>query len=578
MQNYDEIGWQRALRSRRIVRENIHIPKMQPEIFTRIANKIATVLSADPPIRCLPPKNATPEQSLAAAEIEAGVNDLMDSDDWVLKYYETEFWSSLCPYVAIEVYHATDIENVPLSETDVVMQQRMDVQGKPALDQFGGPQYEAGNRLQFQEQIVRAGGRTRVFKPWECFFDYTSASLEEMPLLFIRYLLSSDEIAERIDSGEWIETPVSDPGKSSRKSRNFGLEIIRSVSGKGTAPSNDYQLERDRSEVLRCYAKVYLKDEKRSAIFEWWVLNREHLLSPPIEKQYKRVKIPYLIYAQKPIPGTQMGIAPAESLKQIQRATNRLFNMGLETINYGLAPVTYMGMGVDFVEENPTYSPGSHIPLTGDANQIITKQIPFDPQKVFGTLEYMDRKGQLVSDVSDAKLGVQKAGTPATATETGLAEQGVATKLGLFITLDTYYFLRKWAEMMYWVTMENNPVLFSINGKDYDLRQWVINGGPRFDLPQVAEVSGRASDKVLLNAAYSQIMPNLPIILSSPIAMKLTEKWLYSQSYQGMLDAFKSDTDEIPPPQIPPEIMALLTQPEKKEPEKIGATNGQNGA
>ena len=223
-------------------------------------------------------------------------------------------------------------------------------------------------------------------------------------------------------------------------------------------------------------------------------------------------------------------------------------------------------MGVDFVEENPTYAPASHIPLTGDANQIVTRQIPFDPQKVFGTLEYMDRKGQLVSDVSDAKLGVQKPGTPATATETGLAEQGVATKLGLFITIDTYLFLRKWAELFYWVTMENNPVLFSVNGKDYDLRQWIINGGPKFDLPQVAEVSGRASDKVLLNAAYSQIMPNLPVILQSPVAMKLTEKWLYSQGYQGMLDAFKEDTDEIPMPQIPPEIMQMLTAPTKEAP------------
>jgi hypothetical protein len=563
MQNYDEVLTTRRWRSRRVVRQAVTIPKVQPEMFARMANKLASIVSAAPVFRVPPPKNADVEIIRRSAVIEAGVNDLMESDGWLWHWYDVEFWSNLAPYVAVEVKWAQDVEYMPVDESEVSNEPETDVLGRPMFDQFGAQVINRVERLRFEEQVVRMGGRTRVWHPWEFFFDYTVAAKNEIPLCFIRELVPTEDVEYNFDSGAWVRPDDAEGVGNWRERRpssfrNYGLEIIRSVPGKGTSASTEVELDKTRHEVIHALARVYDPNQQRITIQRWSVLNRDHLLVPPTEQKMRRVKFPYIVYCQKPIPATSMGIAPAEAEKQIQRATDQLFNAGLETIYYGLSPVTYMGAGVDFADENPVYAPCAHIPLTGPTSDIKTVQPPFDPGKVFGTLDYLDKKGHLVSDVSDSRLGALKPGTPSSATEIGEANQGVATKLGMFVIIDTYQFLRKWAELMYWVTMEKNPIHFPIRGASYNLRDWVIPGGPQFDLPQVAEVSGRASDRVLQLSAYSQFRAD-PVIASIPArAEKLLEKTAYAMGYTAIGEVLNPQSEQTVMPQIFPETMQLI--------------------
>lgn len=575
MQNYDEILIGRKWRSRRVNRQAVSIPKVYPEVIARMAHELSTILSANPPIRCLPPKNASPDQVKRAAEIEEGINDLMDSDDWILKWYDLKWWASVAPYVAMEIYHEEDVEYVPTEDPENVSRPVFDARGLPQLDQFGAVVQNESERLRFEEQIVRTGAKTRVLHPWECFFDYTAASLNEVPILFIRDLMASDEIQERFDLGEWLQ-PETDWKVGRKNIRNYGLEIIRSVPTRGTTGSYEQnEWDKDRHEILYGFARVYDEEKRKMSIQKWTLLNRTDVVSGPTEQINKRVKIPYIIYAAKPIPGTQMGIAPAESVKQIQRANNQLFNLGLESGYYNLEKPTYIGAGVDFAEENPTFAPSSHIPVNGDVNQIKQADIGVRPDQIFPFLEYMDKKGQLVSDVNDTALGLQKQGTPPTAFETGQAQQALATKLGMFIIVDMYAWMIKWAEMMYWVTMENNPVNFSIKGKAYNLMNWVVRGGPQFDLPQVAEVSGRASDRVLMQGAYQTLLQN-PIIASDPARLAaLTEKFGYAMGYTWIDEILNPQTTQLEPPSIRPETLQMVMMREQGGKQLTGGENVQ---
>lgn len=584
LHNYDDALEARRRRSKRVVRQSIVIPKVQPEVFTAIANELSAIIGATPVFRVMPPKNAEREMILRCADIEAGINDFLDTDDWFFKFYAVLLWGSVAPYAALEVFHEEDIAFVPTEEISSERQFNTDAKGFIKIDQFGQQQFSEVPRLKFVEEPVRIGPKSKILYPWEFFFEHT-APPEDVPVSFVRHLLSADEITEKIDSGEWQEPDSASWKKDRPKSRNWGLEILRSVPAKGNYLGTSH--DEERHEVLKCTAVYYNRERRQKSCQQWWMLDRKHVLRMPEDLGYKRLKSSYLIYAQKPLPPTQLGIPRAESIKQIARATNRLFNRDQELGEYSLYPITYMGQSVDFAEEVPGAAPGLHIPLTGPVEQIKQVQVPYAPEKTLAMLSYLDGKGQLSSDVNDTMQGRAKPGGAPTLGQIEQELKGAATKLGLFILLDAQQFLAKWAEMFYWVAMEKNPVRFFLAGQPYDLRNWVIPGGPKFDLPQVGEVAGRASEKALLAAAYAQYSQN-PVFLDPAISEEthprlfaLLRKHAYASGYTWIDEVLYPTPNEIQMPKPNPAIIEMLlaqrSEKEKGEQDALARSNGGLG-
>src|SRR6185295_12053143 len=90
---------------RNALRSKIVLPKMQPEIFTRIANESAAILAGSPTWRVLPPEDGSDKDYENCGQIQSGINDLMERDNWFMTWYAIKFWSSLAPYVPVEIIH-----------------------------------------------------------------------------------------------------------------------------------------------------------------------------------------------------------------------------------------------------------------------------------------------------------------------------------------------------------------------------------------------------------------------------------------------------------------------------------------
>jgi hypothetical protein len=571
MMLYDPLLVQRQKEATRIIRGTINIPKMQPELYARLSQETKMLLHGAPIFKVNAPEGATLDFQKKVKTVMGCVNDLMALDNWFWQWYSAKFWAQLAPYCVLEEHHTVERAWLPTGE-------------KNALT----------NRLNFEEKTAFNGPRTRVWFPWEVFYDMTMPTLE--PPIFKRYLFSDEEVAEKIATGEYRvpHEKRSEVRGGHGVLRNYGLEIIRSVPRKAGDGVEMTRMLKDQHEVLDCTGMVADPVTKKRKLIRWWVLNQKCVVRGPVDVTARRTENPHILCATRQVPGFAFGMPPGDSSKQIQRATNRNYNARDEAFLYGLVPPFLVGEGQNFAEDAPVIAPAAAIRLTGDARNVQLLQSRIMPTEADAILAYLDVKGHLANNTNEGMVGQFKAGTPPSAFESSNVSEGQASVLGMFMLTEEKFF-EQWARLKYWTMMENCPVEVEYNGRAYSLLDMII-GEPQFDLPQLGEAAGRTADKLQIQGFFSTIAPFFeagPITKeTNPQLFAAIEKYALSLNLTDIGEILEPEQEKakIEPAGVAEETEIFLQQKEMVAAERMvaaakptngnpkGATNGKGNS
>lgn len=556
---YDRLLFERQKNATRIIRQTINIPKMQSEIFARLAQEAKILIGAKPIWTVNAPRNANPEVTQKCKNVEDLVNDVMTYDNWFWTWFSVKFWASIAPFSFIETSYVEEESWLPTGKT-------------------GG-----NERLNFERKPSYTGVRSKARFPWEIFYDFAYPSVE--PPIFVRYLMSDEEVKEKIGSEEWTipEGKQRLAYSKSGASRNYGLEIIRSVPRRlGGGGSEEKRFAKDQHEVLMCLGYFTDPLTKKRELKKWWVLNMQCVVKGPETVTKRRTAIPLIVCCTRRIPGFSFGLPPGDSAKQINRAINQTFNGRLEVVNYGLVPPFFQGEDAQFTEDKPVVAAATGIRVAGSVNEIKLITTSLNPSDVDSIIGYLEEQSRLITDTSEGSLGQFKAGTPPSAMESSLSAQGQATKLGLFMLTEEPFF-KEWARQVYWTMMEEAPAKVEVGGRAYDLIQCII-GEPDFDLPQLGEAAGRTADQLQIQAFFSQLAPifQVPGISkqSHPALFALIEKYALSLKQTWITEVTEPEAHQmkVEPAGISNETEAALQMQEQQDAATAAAAaKNQNG-
>ncbi len=556
MMLYDEELVRRQKDATKIIRGTINIPKMQPELYARMSQEAKVLLGGKPIWKANAPQNANKETLDKHKTIEECINDLMYLDNWFWVWYSARFWAMLAPYSVLQERHAVEYAYHP------------------------DKTYNAQTKLlNFEYREVFNGPRTRVWFPWEIFYDITNAILE--PPLFKRFLVSDEEVAEKLAVKEWRITAGKENETRSANTglRNYGLEIIRSVPRKAGEGTEERRPLKDQHEVLECLNYVVDQKTKKRTLLRWWVLNSTAVVKGPEVVQARRTANNHVLCAARRIPGFSFGMPPADSAKQIQRATNQTYNGRHEALLYGLAPPYILNEGEHWVEDRPVIAPAAGIRKTGNSPiQFFPSGV--SPAEAESILSYLDIKGQLATNTNAPMLGQFKPGTPPSALESSQVGEGQGNVLGMFLLTEQEFF-RDWASKKYWTMMEDCPVNVEYNGRAYDLLDMIV-GEPQFDMPQLGEAAGRTADKLQIQAFFSTVAPFFqagPITReTNPQLFALIEEFALSLNLTRIDKILEpEETKAAIDPTGPDEIEMVLQEKDVMNRQELAAAQKPNG-